>query len=536
VAGAGADLQGRAPRARVAEDLGRDVRGLAGWTFPLSAAKRERLDKPSLPADVVIALRDALTRVDFTVDRVAELLGRDAHAALERNETTPARRRTADGSALATLVRVWTLQASVAAPSLEAALPGLVDPMVDRGLLERAGDEVRALVDIRPYADDDRSWWVVSDLTPGLDGRERRMRADHVLGVSSASTSLAQLTIREPIGRALDLGTGSGVQALHLSRHALDVVATDLSERCIALARLTTGLNDVTVDLRTGDLFAPVEDETFDLVVSNPPFVISAATDERLFYRDSGLPGDELVRRVLVEGAARLTDGGWCQILANWAHVGEQPWEERVGDWLRQTGCDVWVVQREQIDVTRYAEMWLDDAGLRGSTDYLARYDRWLCWFDEQGIESIGFGWINLRKAGHTEPVLRLEEWPYDVEQPIGPHVAGWGWQVDAATAYDRDDAWLGQRLVRAADVVEERTGLPGDVDQQHIVVRQQRGLRRAREMSTVEAAFYGACDGELTVGQIADALAMLLEADIDATRREVVTAARDLLTTGFFR
>ncbi len=132
--------------------------------------------------------------------------------------------------------------------------------------------------------------------------------------------------------------------------------------------------------------------------------------------------------------------------------------------------------------------------------------------------------------------MLRLEEWPYDVEQPIGPHVAGWGRQVDAATAYDRDDDWLGQRLVRAAGVLEERTGLPGEVDQQHIVVRQQRGLRRAREMSTVEAAFYGACDGELTVGQIADAVAMLLEADVDATRREVVAAARDLLTTGFFR
>jgi uncharacterized metal-binding protein len=53
--------------------------------------------------------------------------------------------------------------------------------------------------------------------------------------------------------------------------------------------------------------------------------------------------------------------------------------------------------------------------------------------------------------------------------------------------------------------------------------------------MSTVEAAFYGACDGELTVGQIADAVAMLLEADRRAVRAEVRAAARDLLTTGFF-
>jgi hypothetical protein len=131
--------------------------------------------------------------------------------------------------------------------------------------------------------------------------------------------------------------------------------------------------------------------------------------------------------------------------------------------------------------------------------------------------------------------VFRLEEWPYDVEQPLGGHVAAWGRQVDTAAAYDRDDSWLEQRLVRAADVVEERTGVPGEADPQHLVVRQQRGLRRARELSTVEAAFYGACDGELAVGQIADAVAVLLEADMQATRREVVAVARDLLATGFF-
>ena len=53
--------------------------------------------------------------------------------------------------------------------------------------------------------------------------------------------------------------------------------------------------------------------------------------------------------------------------------------------------------------------------------------------------------------------------------------------------------------------------------------------------MSTVEAAFYGACDGELGVGQISDALAVLLGLDTRETRAEVVAATRDLLATGFF-
>ena len=65
------------------------------------------------------------------------------------------------------------------------------------------------------------------------------MDSEYVLGISEASSSLAQLTIREPAGRALDLGTGCGVQALHLAQHAGQVVATDVNPRALAMARLT---------------------------------------------------------------------------------------------------------------------------------------------------------------------------------------------------------------------------------------------------------------------------------------------------------
>ncbi len=131
------------------------------------------LDWPSLPPDTVAALRDALTRADFTVDGVAALLGPHAHAALGRNETTPGLRRTADGSALATLVRLWTLQAPVARSAVDQALPGVVDQLVEGGVLERSGGEVRALVDVRPYADDESS--LVGRVRP--DPGPRRARA-----------------------------------------------------------------------------------------------------------------------------------------------------------------------------------------------------------------------------------------------------------------------------------------------------------------------------------------------------------------------
>ena len=102
-------------------------------------------------------------------------------------------------------------------------------------------------------------------------------------GVGHASISLARATKRTPVGTLLDLGTGCGVQALHLATHVREVVATDVNERALWITRLNAELNGSEgIDVRDGSLFDPVAGEQYDLVVTNPPFVISPATGERL--------------------------------------------------------------------------------------------------------------------------------------------------------------------------------------------------------------------------------------------------------------
>jgi protein-L-isoaspartate O-methyltransferase len=471
-------------------------------------------------------LRAALVMAGYTYDGVAEVLGPVAHAALGRNETTPGLRRTTGGWPLETLIRLFLLQAPVELAAAHRALPGLVDRLAAEGFVEQSVGEVAARLDVRPYATDDRQLWVTSDLTPGLDGSSSRVGSDHVLGISSASTSLAQLTLREPVGRSLDLGTGCGVQALHLARHSREVVATDVNRRALRLARFNADLNDVPapVDVREGSFFEPVAGERFDLIATNPPFVISPATDEPLVYRDSGLPGDRVVEDIVRRAPAHLTDGGWCQVLANWAIAEGIPWDERVGGWVPD-GCDAFVVQREVIDPAAYVELWLKDAGLHGSADYLVRYDTWLSWFEDQGIEAVGFGWINLRRSGRS--ARELLEWPYDVEQPIAPAIRDWAVAVD--TTVDADS-----HLSLRVDVRQETLGAPGAADPETILLRQQRGLRRARQVDTVTAALVGACDGDLSVGQILDAVSDLLDLDARQTREAYLPVVRELVADGF--
>jgi len=104
-----------------------------------------------------------------------------------------------------------------------------------------------------------------SDVRPGP------VRPDHVLGLGSASITLARGVVRDPVDRALDLGTGCGIQALHLSEHARAVTATDVNPRALALAAATGRLNGRHWDLRAGSLYEPVAGEKFDLIVLDPP-------------------------------------------------------------------------------------------------------------------------------------------------------------------------------------------------------------------------------------------------------------------------
>jgi hypothetical protein len=325
------------------------------------------------------------------------------------------------------------------------------------------------------------------------------------------------------------------VQSLHLARHSGRVVATDLNSRACELARLTFALNATTVDVRLGDLYRPVAGERFDLIVANPPYVMSPPGLTRLTYREGDATADSLVQRVVTEGAAQLADGGVLQVLANWAHVPGEDWTDRVGGWVAATGCDAHVVQREVLDPYAYIEVWLADAGLAGSPAYADHYREWRNYFERLRIEAVGLGWLVLRNSGRTEPWVRIEDWPHPLEQPMGPALAA---ELDAVDRLSgmADDQILDIRWRLTDDVVEETTGRPGQADPQHIVFRQQAGFRRAIAVDTATAGILGACDGELTLAEIIAAVSALMGADPAALTRQTLLRVRELVLDGMLR
>lgn len=119
----------------------------------------------------------------------------------------------------------------------------------------------------------------------------------------------------EPGATVADVCTGSGVLAVAAGcAGAAEVAAVDVSRRAVLTAWINARLNGVSIRARRGDLFAPLDGERFDLIVSNPPYV-PAAGDElptrgRARAWDAGRDGRTLLDRICAQAPARLRPGG----------------------------------------------------------------------------------------------------------------------------------------------------------------------------------------------------------------------------------
>jgi hypothetical protein len=446
-----------------------------------------------------------LRRSSYTVDGVAAL-----------SDTDPGR-----SSPLATLVALF-----VTGQPLDVDVVGEVLPLPDAGpLLTRSGDTVRAAYDVSPHADETHDWWVVADRT-GADGRPQRR--DHVLGVGSASVTLAQLTVRRPVARALDIGTGCGVQALHLAGHAAAVAATDSVPRALRLAATTAALSGVTIELVEGDLVAPVADREFDLVVCNPPFVVGPSA--RFDYRDGGLPGDELSRRAVRAAASVLADGGVAQLLVNWLHVAAADWRDRVSSWVADLGVDAWLLERDLEGPADYVTTWLDDAGESGEGELR---NRWLTWFTAQRVEAVGFGWVVLRRGGSPHRIA-VESLPQPVDHPLGRHIAGWLDRTEWLRG--RDDATLlGAALRVAAGVRLDTTATPGGSGWEPVAstLGLDQGFRWTLPTDEATAALVAGCDGTRPLSDLLDVLAFSTGVPADTLTPVACAAVRGLVDRG---
>lgn len=349
-------------------------------------------------AAAIVQLRASLAAASYDSTGFKRALGHEGYVP-KAGERPAALAALDPADPLAVLIPLFLLELPVARADAERVVD--IADAVALGLVED-GPEVRPLVRLVPSG----HAVFVSDLEHG-GGHE------HVLGVTPSSALLGNLASRHPVERALDLGTGCGIQAYLLAKHAEQIVATDVNERALDFARFNLALNGAAgVELRGGSWLEPVAGERFDLVVCNPPFVISP--ESRYTYRDSGLPADELVRRLVADLPSVLEEGGTAQLLLSWIVRAGESWADPVARWLEGNGCDA-LLLRYRFDSPRgYAEHWNrgDDAAIQS----------WVEWYEELGAEAIAYGALAIRRRGGAHGFVTAEV-ASDRLEPGGDHV-----------------------------------------------------------------------------------------------------------------
>jgi methylase of polypeptide subunit release factors len=468
-----------------------------------------------------VELARLLRVAGYASPRIQERLGTGDELLASSPELPSYVRRLGDADELAVLLRLFLLGVPVARARLDELVgTHLAARLAAAGLLLEDRGTIHGTARLVPHDE----LLIASDHAGAGEAH-----ADHVPGVHRPSVALAHLTVRGSGERAVDVGTGNAIQAILLAAHSERVVATDVNPRALAYGAFNAALNGVqNVELRHGSFFEPVEGEQFDLVVANPPYVVSP--ERAYLFRDSGMRGDAVSEAVVRAAPAALAPGGLASLLISWALDPDDP-AERPRTWLQGAGCDAFLLHTSTDDPLETATVWNRDL-LDRPEDYAEALDRWLGYYRELGIEHIGYACLVLRKrADGQDGWLEALHLPRAGLRPAGAHVRRLFETHDRLAEIGTEDALLEHRLRVTDDaVVTQATRFAGGRWQpENPTLQLERGLPFSAELDAPTARLLRELDGSST---LREALAAVVEdAAMEGSGLEV---ARRMVEVGF--
>lgn len=429
-----------------------------------------------------------------------------------------------------TLARLFLIGEPV--PDLDAVRRAL-DPVplavwLDAGLIAVDSGAARGSVRLLPF----RELLLACDYA----GRFSSAQQDFVMGITDSTIELADFAVSQPVAATLDLGTGSGVQALLAAQRSRRVWATDSSARSLNLARFNAALNGIdNVEFRLGDSFAPVEGETFDVILCNPPFAVTPS--RRYSYRDSGMELDGFCRRLLREAPRFLNEGGYCQITCDWVHMAGQDWTQRLASWFDGTGCDAWVLRVDTHAPAAYAHVWIRDTEYVDGEDAARLYRDWISYYERAGVEAISTGLIAIRRRGSAPSHrIRIDEAPATTSGPFGDFVA-LGFELGDYLETVRDDSRFLEARLRVAPWARLDQACEWSDAAWRIAaarIRLGRGLQYSSDIDLRLAGLVARCDGNHTVGELLGQMAQAFHADLSQIAPNSLALLRQLVERGF--
>jgi methylase of polypeptide subunit release factors len=326
-----------------------------------------------------------------------------------------------------TLCRFFLAGEEVAKGDLERVLPRSFQGLMAVGIPVAEGSRVRSLLRLRPH----KEGYYFEDFPRTMAEGD----AEFVMGVAPTTRILRQIVPTFKRSRVLDLCCGGGWLALGELRDGTSVVASDLSGRCLAVARLNARLNGKSgVDWRQGPWFEPVRGEEFDLIISNPPFVQSPGG--RTMAMDTPAEEDP-VSLILSQMPSYLAPDGVGCLLLNWQYQDEDDWSAHPMSCLPDEGLQVLLFELQRHDPRGYATHWVrQNARFEDPNAREAEIERWVEYLEGRGSAGVSSGFLLMRRC---EPG---EEWAMAESRELKHFLPSTG---DEFRRVFENQTWLGK-------------------------------------------------------------------------------------------
>ncbi len=439
-------------------------------------------------------------------------------------------RATAELTPLNTLIRLLFIGLPVPVEAARAALaPMSLETWTQAELLCPADGkgQVEPRVQIWPV----RGRLVVVDLPWRRDSAPP---ADFVVPPGPLTLQLADLSIDRPCATALDLGTGSGALAMLIASRAETVYATDSNARALAFTRFNLRLNGIeNVRCLAGDLFEPVAERRFDLILCNPPFVISPT--QRFSFRDSGMRGDLFCRKLIAAAVERLTPGGFFQCTGNIAHVAGRSWKADLEEWFAGLGCDVLVFVERMESAADYAMNWILSTESKDPRQVNERYEVWTDYFQRERIEAVSYLYITmwrLTTSGAAGAWIEIDDPPCRIAGPCGAEALRFFQTRDAYRDPSAADALLEKRMRIAPGIrmAQEYVAAEHGLELREIRLNKTGGLQYALAVHRNVAGLLSECDGRRTVRELLEEMVASLDLSWEQAVPVILPAVRALV------
>jgi len=433
--------------------------------------------------------------------------------------------RTAELTPLHVLLHWFFLGVPLESESIAGIVPALViTQMLEMGMLNRDGGRLTATVMLTPC----ESFLFAADPAATLESPESSAM---VLWPNPSTRILQMFTVRRPSEATLDLGTGCGMLAILAAGHSRQVVATDLNPRATEFARFNAWLNGVTnVECLTGDTFEPVQSRTFDLIMSNPPFFVTPSSEQ--IYCENSMDLDGYCRALIRAAPRHLNEGGFLQITFEWVQVRGQTWQDRLKEWLEDTGCDAWVLRSYARSAAAYASERIGRMMPYSPLTANQRFDQWMAYYRARRVEEIQGGILALRRRSGRN-WIRIEELTnLDSKEPFGEAVVELFANQDRLETDRSTDQMMAWKPRLAADVrIDQQLHLDaGEWKPASMQLRRSGALPSSLALDPLVADFLRRCDGSRTLSDLGRDLAAVVKIDPEQVRQQCCAVTRKLV------